>query len=327
VKLIECDSTKNEVVKNNDLMRAVGDLSMPAQKMLASLVSMIRKDDSEFQEYALHIESFVKATNVKSKNKEFYKDRALELMQNPFYVINKNGKKEFFNWCSKVAPDNLEGYIIFKIDSELKPYLLNLQNNFTKYQLVNVLKLKGTYSVRFYEYLIMRYKTYKNEYFKEHKKYPKSYTFEMSIDFLRTTYKIPASYRYDNIKKQIINKAQKDFKEYTDIQFTYKEQKIGRKVDRLIIIVKENNKGSNDFLADLQSFIKYMRKHFINQDILTAKDKDTQEIYTLSVSNKGILYAKNGKDFTAKRAKEMWQKLYDMAKEDKLLCLKQGKLF
>ena len=316
MKLIKCDSSKNEVVKHNDLMKAVGELSMPAQKMLASLISMIRSDDSEFQEHALHIESFAKATNVKSKNINFYKDRALELMKNPFELK----KGIYFNWCNKVDITTHNGYIVFKVDNELKPYLLQIQNNFTKYRLINIMKLKGSYSPVFYEYLIMRYNTYKNEYFKQNKKHPKSYTFELNIDFLRENFKVPKSYRYNDIKRQIIDKAQKDFKEYTDIQFDYKEKKIGRKVDKLTIMVKDNNKGSNDFLADLQSFIAHMRKNYINQNILTAKDKDTQEVYTLSVSEKGILYSKNGKNFDAKRAKEMWQKLYELAKENKLEC-------
>ena len=319
MKLIKCDSPKNEVVKHNDLMKAIGELSIPAQKMLASVISMIRSDDSEFQELALHIESFAKATNIKSKNITFYKNRALELMQNPFQLK----KGIYFNWCNKVDITTLNGYIVFKIDNELKPFLLQIQNNFTKYRLINIMKLKGSYSLVFYEYLTMRYKTYKNEYFKEHKKYPKNYTFELNIEFLRENFKVPKSYRYNDIKRQIIEKAQKDFKEYTDIQFDYKEQKIGRKVDKLIITVKENNKGSNDYLSDLQSFIAYMRKHYVNQDVLTATDENTGKKYILSVSPDGKLYDKYGEDFNAQRANKVWEMLYNMAKKDELLCLKQ----
>ena len=318
MKLVECDSKKNQVVKHNDLMKAQGALSSNSKKMLSMLISMIKSTDSEFQEYALHIDSYEKAIGRKSNDVEALKNNALELMRNPFELK----KGIYFNWCNKVDITTLDGYIIFKVDNELKPYLLNLQNNFTKYQLVNVLKLKGTYSPRLYEYLIMRYKTYKNEYFKEHKKYPKSYTFEVSIDFLRATYKIPNSYRYDNIKKQIIEKAQKDFKEYTDIQFTYKEQKIGRRVDRLIITVKDNSKGSNDFLSDLKSFIKYMRKNYVNQNVWTGQEM------ILSISESGRIYDKKTlAEYNKKDAQKVWENLYKLAQDNELLCLKQGKLF
>ena len=318
MNVIECDNKKNEVVKHNDLIKAQGALSSNSKKMLSMLISMIKSTDSEFQEYALHIDSYEEAIERKSNDVEALKNNALELMRNPFELK----KGIYFNWCNKVDITTLDGYIIFKIDNELKPYLLNLQSNFTKYQLVNVLKLRGTYSPRLYEYLIMRYKTYKNEYFKEHKKYPKSYTFEMSIDFLRATYKIPSSYRYDNIKKQIIEKAKQDFKEYTDIQFDYKEQKIGRKVDRLIITVKENNKGSNDFLADLKSFISYMRKNYINQNVWTGQEM------ILSISESGRIYDKKTlREYNNKDSQKVWESWYELAKDNELLCLKQGTLF
>ena len=313
MKLVECDSKKNQVVKHNDLMKAQGALSSNSKKMLSMLISMIKSNDSEFQEYALHIDSYEKAIGRKSNDVEALKNNALELMRNPFELK----KGIYFNWCNKVDITTLNGYIIFKVDNELKPYLLNLQNNFTKYQLVNVLKLRGTYSPRFYEYLIMRYKTYKNEYFKEHKKYPKSYTFEVSIDFLRTTYKIPASYNYADIKKQIINKAQKDFKEYTDIQFIYKEQKIGRKVDRLIITVKDNNRGSNDFLSDLQSFIKYMRKNYINKDVWKGQGM------ILTISENGRIYNKKTLgEYNKKDSLKVWQNWYELAKNKQLPCIR-----
>jgi len=324
MKLVECKSRKNEVVSRNDLLSAQGALSSNSKKMLAMLISMIKSTDSEFQEYALHIDSYEEAIGRKSNDSEALKNNALELMMNPFQLR----KGVYFNWCNKVDITTLDGYVIFKIDNELKPYLLNLENNFTKYQLTNVLKLKGTYSVSLYEYLTMRFRTYRNEYFKQHNKYPKSYTFDISIDWLRATYKIPDSYRYDVIKRQIINKAQADFKEHTDIRFTYQEQKIGRKVDRLVIKVKENNKGSNDYLYDIQSFTKYMRKHYINQDILSATDSlNNGKPMLLSVSADGLMYDKySSNSIEPKRAKVLWEKLYEMALDDTLLCLKQGEL-
>ena len=308
---------KNEVVKNNDLIKAQASLSGIAQKMLSSLVSMIRIDDTEFQEYALHIDTFEDAIGRKSNDVEFLKNKALELMGKPFFIFNKKGKKEYFNWCSKVAPYNMDGYIIFKVDNELKPYLLELKNNFTKYQLVNILKLKGNYSPRLYEYLIFRFKTYKNEYLKQNKKNPKKYTFDISIDWIRTTYQIPDTYRYNDIKRQVIIKAQQDFKAYTDIKFTFEEQKIGRKVDRLIITVKENNKGSNDPFRDLESFIVYMRKNYINQDIWKGQGM------ILSISDSGRIYNKKTlNEYDNKQAQKVWEQWYQLAKDNKLLCLK-----
>jgi len=252
------DNKNNQIKKHNDIIQATGALSGTAFKMLSMLVSMVRTDDSDFQEYALRIEDYKKEIGVTNKEVSFYEKQALELMRNPFEVK----KGVWFNWCSKVDVASMNGYIIFKIDNDLKPYLLRLQKNFTTYNLTNIMKLRGDYTPRLYEYFIMKW----NEY-KAYNKDKKSYTFDLKIDWLREHFGIPNGYRYNNIKTQIIEVAKKQFKEKTDIQFKYTEQKIGRRVDRIIITIRDNDKGFNDYLKDLKAFISFYRKNKVNEDI------------------------------------------------------------
>ena len=236
MKKIKVEEHRNNIVsKANELIKAKGELSGTSQKMLCSIVSMIKVNDKELQEYALKIDDYLKLINSRGKNMEFVKDRAKELMNNPFEIDNK-----IFNWCSMVDLKRIEGYIIFDIHPKLKPYLLELKSrgNFTQYKIINILSLKGEYSPRFYEFLTMEY----NQYMAYHK-LAKSFSLEIKIDYLRDIFKIPKTYRYHDIKRQILDKAQKQFKEKTDIQFSYKEEKLGKKVDKLIIKVQKNNKG------------------------------------------------------------------------------------
>lgn len=313
------EHTNNIVKKHNDLVKAQGALSSTAQKMLCSVISMIRADDGEFQEYALKRDEYLNLIGSSSNNDEFIYRQAEELMSNPFKIDGK-----MFNWCSMVDFKRIPGYIIFDIHSKLKPYLLELKEKggFTQYKIMNILSLSGDYSIRLYEFFIMEWNQYK-----AYNPNSKSYTFELKIDKLIEDFQIPKSYKYNDIRRRIIDKAKQQFKEKTDIQFEYKEQKIGRKVDRLIITLKSNDKGSNDNMQDLHSFIAYMRKNFINKDILEAIDTNSKEKMLISVSEKGILYDKFGKEFNASRSKEIWASLYQMAKEDKLFCLKQASLF
>ena len=319
MNIISIEKNKNnQVKKSNTLIEAKGALSSTAQKMLIMLISMIRADDSEFQEYALNIKDYFSQIDSSSNNVEFAKERALELMRNPFEAE----KGVWFNWCSKVDIKKIDGYIVFSIHNELKPYLLGLQENFTTYNIVNILALRGDYTPRLYEYFLMKFNDYKAQYKKKYKKTPKSFTFEIELDWLRSTYKIPDSYRYNNIKTQIIENAKKQFKEKTNIKFDYKEYKLGRKVVRLIITVKDNNKGSNDYLMDLHSFIRFVRKNLVNQDIWVGQGM------VLSVSEKGRIYDKiSQKEYNKNDSQKVWEKWYKLARENKLNILKQGKLF
>ena len=311
------DNKNNQVKKANTLIKAKGVLSENANKMLTMLVSMIRADDSEFQEYALNIKEFLNSINSSSNNTQAIKQAAEDLMHNPFWIDGK-----LFNWCSYADVEKIEGYIVFDVHKYLKPYLLGLQENFTTYNIVNILALKGDYTPRLYEYFLMKFNEYKAQYKKQHNKTPKSYTFEIEIDWLRDTFKIPDSYRYNDVKRQIIEVAKRQFKEKTNIKFDYKEQKLGRKVVRLVVTVENNNKGSNDYLCDLHSFIRYVRKNLINQDIWQGQGM------ILSVDTKGRIYnKKNGKEYANKNAQVVWEKWYELAKNNQLLILKQGLLF
>ena len=320
MNIISIENNKNNLIKkHNDIIEAKGNLSSTAQKMLAMLISMVHANDSEFQEYALNIQDYLKNIKSESGNVDFLKNKALELMQNPFYIINKKGKKDFFNWCSKVSPYTLNGYIIFKIDSDLKPYLLDLQKHFTTYNIVNVLSLRGDYSPRLYEYLKMEWSEFKRNYKKRHNKTPKNYTIELEIEWIKEHLGITKGYRYNDIKKRIIEVAKKQFKEKTDIQFDYEEQKIGRKVNSLKITIRDNNKGSNDYLNSKQSFIKYIREKYqpdiANNEFPTILETTDGNI---KIDAKGRLYLTTlGKiiDYDHNQSNKLWDKLYQMAQD------------
>jgi len=314
IQKIDIQENRNNIAKKaKGLVKAKGELSETAQKMLAMLLGMIRVDDTEFQRYALRIEDYRMEIGSKNKDTEFYVKQAKELMSNPFKI-----DKQLFNWCSKVDWGSLDGYIIFDIHQDLKPYLLQLkEGNFLQYNITNIMKLKGKYSPRLYEYFKMQWSEYKYYH-----KSAKSYTFEIKIDWLRQFLNISKGYRYDNIKTQIIEKAKKDFKQYTDIKFTYKTQTlVGKKVDRLIITIKDNNKGSNSYLSSQKAFIAYVReKYKVTSDsmptILEMNEGD------LKIDLKGNLYlSAPGKiiNYSNKEALAIWEWLYESAKKGEIV--------
>jgi len=311
MNIIQIQNNKNNIVKkHNDIIQAKGNLSITAQKMLIMLIGMIRKDDSNFQQYAINIEDYKKQIGATNKETSFYLKQALELMRNPFEVK----KGVWFNWCSKVDITSLEGHIILKIDNELKPYLLRLQKNFTTYNLTNILNLKSKYSIRIYELLIKEYNK-----IKEYKPNQKIISFTIKIDKLKEILKLPKSYLYADIKRQVLEKAKKELKDNTDIFFKYEEIKPIRRVEKLKINIFKNNKGSNDYLKDLNTFKNYIREKYKpepNLGIFPTIYKNKEAKYKYGIDNKGLLYiSKPGetRNLTNKEAKKTWENLYNMA--------------
>lgn len=263
---------------------------------------MIRVEDENFREYHIKICDFADLIETKSKNMYFIVHSIInEILSNPIKI-----EDEQFNFCYYAKYVKGEGLAIFKIAPELRPYLLSLKKDFFQYQIKNIVQLKSTYSIRFYELLISKF----NEYIFYHPN-AKTFTFDIKIDDIIETFQIPTSQKYNDIKRNIINKSQTELINKTDIKFNYSEKKIGRKVVSIIITISENQKGSNDPLSNKRTFISYIRKNYVNADIYHILNKQC-----ISCNKEGKLYCKySTKKIDPKRSNEIWEKLYNMAKE------------
>jgi len=320
MEIVSIEENKNNiVVKHQDLVRnARYRLGDTAIKTLSLLISMIKVSDTEFTQYVIKLSDFKELTNAKGNEVAKYVDKMTDdLMSKPFWVGNSK-----LNWVTVATYEKGDNVVIFEIHRKLKPYLLALQKNFLQYNIANILALKSGYVIRLYELC--------KDHYSEATRYKESTmsaTFDIKIERLRELFEIPSSYAYKDIRVHILDKAVEQFRTKTDIQIEYKVQKIGRRVDRVIITVKKNSKGSNDYQHHRTAFIEHMRANYINADVLSAVDKYTQNPMIISIAPDGRLYDKKGTEFDSKRSDEMWDTLFKMSQEDKLLCLKQGTLF
>lgn len=302
------------VKKHQELIRSARyRLSELGIKTVSILISSISASDDEFKQYHIRLKDLKELIDSDSKNTYKYTHRLIsELMSKPFQIGD-----EQFNWVSYAKYVKNESYITFEIHRKLKPYLLELKKNFLQYKLENILQLKSSYVIRLYELCKDRYVS-ETRY-----KKTKSVTFELKIDRMRELFQIPKSYLYKDIRVHILDKAVKQFKEKTDIKIEYKSQKIGRKVDRIIITVKENFGGSNNYMKNLQTFIDHVRKHHVDENLLFVRDKESEKrIKIISVDKNGLLYDK--KDSTPIKKSDaliFWKNIYKLAKENKLKFL------
>jgi len=320
MNIVNVEENKNNIVKKyQDLVHLSRyKLSELGIKVISVLIAMIKVSDTEFHQYAIKISDFKELINSDSKDTYKYTHKLIsELMSNPMKIGD-----EQFNWVSYGRYSKGDNVVMFEIHRNLKPYLLGLQSNFLQYDLVNILKLKSGYVIRFYE-LCKDHLTEGNRY-----KVVKKVVFDMKIERMRELFEIPASYQYSShIKKHILEKSVKQFKEKTDIQIEYTEQKIGRRVDRIIITVRHNDKGSNDYLSNRKAFIAHIRENYINADLIETTDKHTGNRVIISVAPDGKLYDKLGSTYEASRADEIWDTLFSLAQQGKLAVMNRATLF
>ncbi|WP_298841962.1 replication initiation protein [uncultured Clostridium sp.] len=222
----------NVVTKSNDLNLRAYQLNRTEQLLVLSIASMVQPQDENFKTYELHVKDFMDLINVSDKSKYVELPKITKSLMMKVIEIKKTHSLLQVAWFSSVEHRPGEGIIEVEFSPKLKPYLLNLKDNFVSYALNQVAKLSSKYSIRLYELL-------KQQQFK------KSVRFEMS-EFRELIGLNDSIYpRYSNMKPKVLLVGQKEINNKSDIFFDFEEIKTGRKVTSIKFNISSNKDNCN----------------------------------------------------------------------------------
>jgi plasmid replication initiation protein len=217
------------VTKSNYfIMNSSYDLSLEEQKIILTLASMVQPTDEEFKPYDFRIADFMKLLGIEDKSKYTEIPKITkELMKKVFEI--QDGKKLIqVAWLSSAEYEKGTGMVELQFSPKLKPYMIKLGTLFTQYKLANILSMKSKYSPRIYEILKC------NEFKKQ--KY-----IEIKVEDIRRLLKVDNIYPlYNDFKRFVIERTQKELKRLSDISFDFEEIKTGRKVTSLKFYIHIN---------------------------------------------------------------------------------------
>ena len=212
------------IVKDNELVRkARYNLTVNQQKIIAYVVSKIKPTDNEFTKYEISIQDFCAVCGI---DKTYFYSEIREIidnLDNKSFWVETEEKIFKFRWFSEIEIIKGSGKVNLLLNSNIKRYLLQLHENFTKYELYNILALKGKYSIRLYEWF-------------------KSYSFlkEKEIEINKLKYILEAE-KYKEFKafrRRVIEPAVTEINEYTDLEVSYEKVKSGKSVSALIFYIR-----------------------------------------------------------------------------------------
>ena len=305
------------IKKPENLVKARYKLSPLAIKFLSTIIANIKRGDNLDEEYVLQVKDFKELTGQKTKRIYELIEEALEdLLQNPLKIPLNEEQTKFLmcNWVSSAIYD--AGQVSFLIDKRLRPLLLEIKERFLKYKLENILPLKSSYSIRLYEIL--------KDWFEMYSRYGTKAEKIVSLAEFREFLEIPLSYKFFDIKRQILNKAKKEFEKHTDIIFDYEEIKTGRKVTHLKLLIRPNpakiqteNIPQEKYFKSRKAFVALLRRNYSGNGKFWGFKSIDRENYWLGLDNNGLLYGLNMfdnspekvfKDFNAIES----AKLYDL---------------
>ena len=218
------------IKKSNQLIEARYKFDVWETRIFLSVLSCIRRNDEDFQSYRIWYKDVIKAFGLRSgQSYALLRDAARSLMGKTFKV---NNKSEGFNRVTeyhiirtvdylKEGQDGKKGvenqeFLDITVEPEMRPMLLQLQKNFTAYDLQNVVKL-GSYPIRVYELL---------------KQYERIGHRKLYIEEMKRMFELSEEYPlFANFYQKVIKPSIRDINAHTDLTITNVEKvKEGRRV-------------------------------------------------------------------------------------------------
>jgi plasmid replication initiation protein len=222
-------NNKNIIKTSHELNHFRGGYTRLELDFIYAFISTIKDEDERFKDYKLSISEL---ENKLGKRLEIKKiEYIFESLISKSFKINNNKELAVYSFFTYLHYNKETKELTVNFNERLKPHLIQLKT-YAKGNFKYLLQFKSEYSKRIYMLLSQWKKAGSHKY---------------KVDELREMLAVPKSYKYNDFKKRVIAKAEKEFKEKGDIYFTFKEKKEegGKKVTHIlfdIIIARGEDK-------------------------------------------------------------------------------------
>jgi len=220
---------ESSIIKSNALVDASYRLSVQEQRIILAAMSQVHYSTKPTDEvmYSITAEDFGDITGQALKHVyQELKEAALRLMRREVRIYsepNGKGKKKrvlLTRWVQTVAYVENEGKIELRFGKDVLPYLCQLQEQFTIYNLKDVAKMSSAHSIRLYETLAQ---------------WKKIGVKEVSLEWLRDRFQLEDKYpNIRDFKRRVIEPALNDINNTSDLWVECDQKKTGRRVSHFI---------------------------------------------------------------------------------------------
>ena len=221
------------VTKANELIqKSRFSLSLQQQKIVLYLISQISPYDDDFKIYEFSIQEFCKVCGIDGNNGKNYqdlKDAIKEIADKSIWIMIED-EETLFRWIEKPSINRKNGVIKIRLDNDMKPFLLQLKQNFTSYELIWTLHFRSKYTIRLYELI-------KSIHFHDLDSYERIYL----LDDLKKLLGAETYKTYQTFKERVLKRAVQEINAYSDKNLKYETIKTGRSVSKIKFIVSSKD--------------------------------------------------------------------------------------
>ena len=303
-------------------------MSATELKIFYQVTTLINQGDTDFKRYEMSVKDFAESLGLNETNREFIIKTCRSLLRQVFEILEDNGDYRGYTIFSEFAYSAKKQTITFEFNEKMKPYLLELRNNFTQIKQVKYIKeFDSKYTIRIYALL---------------KDYRKMGHRDINIEALSKMLQLPKSYKnFDFINKKVLEPAMKEINEKSDLEIQSIEpvEKKGKKIiavritfntrsDKVAVdcikMLYQKLQRNNGDLAD--AFIGY--DYSISDETISRNEirtignieVDENNCYTCKDTNNETIFTATGKkEFTDKIIKRIYSAVKFLVEKEKNL--------
>jgi plasmid replication initiation protein len=215
-----------EIRQHNALTNARYDYTELQQDLLFFIISKLNPDNRD--NYSLNIMELSKLTGKKYNASYLHKATA-DMGSRMFELLTEKSYEQI--WMFQRVKYHLgQGIIEFDLTKHVIPYLFDLKNNFTSYELAAALRLSSKYAKRIYQFC------------SQWKNLGETKKFDLQ-DFKRTLGLIDDKgnekmKQLIDLRTNVLDVAVKQINEHTELHISYKLEKVGRSFKNIVFTVK-----------------------------------------------------------------------------------------
>lgn len=256
------------VAKSNEFINHTKyDLSVMEQRVLACMISMLDsrpKDQNDacgdILSGELSIDTFCKLCHIEKRGSIKYLKEVIQTLRNrSFWVETSEGTYQMMAWIDTATILAKTGMIKFTFSSCMKPYLLNLDRDFTSYKLPMVLRFSSRYSNIIYDLVQVKYG----------QSFRCAGTLNISVDELKKRVQVEhfdkktkqtkivnQNISFKDLRTKILEPSVEDINKYTDIFVELDYIKNGRKIETVCFGFRRKSKEEMQDIPSLKDVLK-----------------------------------------------------------------------
>ena len=201
--LLQCEVRKSNVL----IQKSRFDLTLQQQKILLFLIAQLKPTTKDFQTYTFSIRDFCTICGMEvdsGRNYKMIKNQIKEIADKSVW-LDLPDREVLVRLIEKPTLIKESGCVEIRFDKDMLPFLLQLKSNYTRYELVYILRFGSKYSLRLYEYI-------KSVHYNELEKY-KQY---VPLDDLKRILGAETYSTYKDLSRRVLSPAVNEINLYSD---------------------------------------------------------------------------------------------------------------